>query len=103
MLLALGDHAGATLSSARLQHEVQDARRSTIRVLAEAVAARDPVLHRETSELAVHAGLLADELGLDQATRDVLICATLLRAVGCWRSRSAWFCGPGRSRPTSGC
>ena len=82
MLLALGDHAGATLSSARLQHEVQDARRSTIRVLAEAVAARDPVLHRETSELAVHAGLLADELGADQATRDVLICATLLRAVG---------------------
>jgi GGDEF domain-containing protein len=82
MLLALGDHAGATLSSARLQYEVQDARRSTIRVLAEAVAARDPVLHRETSELAVHAGLLADELGADQATRDVLICATLLRAVG---------------------
>jgi HD-GYP domain-containing protein (c-di-GMP phosphodiesterase class II) len=82
LLLALGDHAGAALQSTRLQHEVHEARRGAVRVLAEAVAARDPILHRETSELALHAGLLADELGADQQTRDVLICATLLRAVG---------------------
>jgi HD-GYP domain-containing protein (c-di-GMP phosphodiesterase class II) len=82
LLLALGDHAGASLQSGRLERELRDARRSTVRVLAEAVAARDPVLHRETSELAVHAGLLADELGLEQRGRDVMICATLLRAVG---------------------
>ena len=82
LLLALGDHAGAALQSTRLQHEVQEARQAAIRVLAEAVAARDPVLHRETSELALHAGLIADELGADQRTRDTLIVATLLRAVG---------------------
>jgi HD-GYP domain-containing protein (c-di-GMP phosphodiesterase class II) len=82
LLLALGDHAGVALQSGRLAHELRDARRAVVRVLAEAVAARDPVLHRETSELAIHAGLLGDELAIDHATRDVLICATLLRAVG---------------------
>ena len=45
-------------------------------------SARDPLLHRETCELAMHAGLLARDLGLDQRQRDVLVCATLLRAVG---------------------
>jgi GGDEF domain-containing protein len=30
----------------------------------------------------MHAGLLARDLGLDQRQRDVLVCATLLRAVG---------------------
>jgi HD-GYP domain-containing protein (c-di-GMP phosphodiesterase class II) len=82
LLLALGDHAGAALQHGRLQHELRDAHRSAVRVLTEAVAAQDPVLHRETGELAVHAGLLATELGLDERTRDVHITATLLRAVG---------------------
>jgi len=82
LLLALGDHAGAALHHGRLQHELRDAHRSAVRVLTEAVAAHDPVLHRETCELAVHAGLLAKELGLDERARDVLISATLLRAVG---------------------
>src|SRR5829696_2359397 len=82
LLLALGDHVGAALQHGRLQHELRDAQRSAIRVLAEAVAAHDPVFHRETGELAMHAGLLAGELAVDQRTRDILICATLLRAVG---------------------
>ena len=82
LLLALGDHAGAALQHGRLQHELRDAHRSSIRVLTEAVAAHDPVFHRETGELAMHAGLLAGELGLDDGARDVLICATLLRGVG---------------------
>ena len=82
LLLALGDHAGAALQHNRLQHELGDAHRSAIRVLCEAVAAHDPVLHRETGELAVHAGLLGQELELDARTRDALVCATLLRAVG---------------------
>ena len=82
LLLALGDHAGAALTHGRLQHDLRDAHRSAVRVLAEAVAAHDPVLHRETGELAVHAGLLAKELGVDRRARDVLVCATLLRTVG---------------------
>ena len=82
LLLALGDHAGAALHHGRLQHELHDAQRSCIRLLAEALAAHDPVLHRETGELARHAARLAKELGMDDAERDVLTCATLLRAVG---------------------
>ena len=82
LLLALGDHAGAALHHGRLQHELRDAHRSAVRVLTEAVAAHDPVLHGETAELAVRAGLLAGELGLDERTRDMLITATLLRSVG---------------------
>jgi HD-GYP domain-containing protein (c-di-GMP phosphodiesterase class II) len=82
LLLALGDHAGSALQSGRLQHELDDARLAAVRMLAEAVAAHDPVFHRETCELAVHAGLLAQDLGVDQRQRDVLVCATLLRAVG---------------------
>lgn len=82
LLLALGDHAGDALQHDRLQHELQDAHRSVLRVLTEAVAAHDPVLHRETTELAMHAGLLAKALGLDTRARDALILATLLRAVG---------------------
>jgi HD-GYP domain-containing protein (c-di-GMP phosphodiesterase class II) len=82
LLLALGDHAGSALQHGRLEHELEAAHQSTVRVLAEAVSAQDPVLHRETCELAVHAGLLAQDLGLDRRARDVLVCATLLRAVG---------------------
>jgi HD-GYP domain-containing protein (c-di-GMP phosphodiesterase class II)/GGDEF domain-containing protein len=82
LLLALGDHAGAALQHGRLQHELRDAHRSAVRVLTEALAAHDPVLHRETNELAIHAGLLAETLRLDERARDVLICATLLRGVG---------------------
>ena len=96
LLLALGDHAGAALHHGRLEHELRDAHRSAVRVLTEAVAAHDPVLHRETSELAVHAGLLAEELGFDERRRDVVITATLLRAVGCLALPTRqWLCaGP---------
>jgi GGDEF domain-containing protein len=82
LLLALGDHAGSALQHERLQHDLRDSHRAAVRLLAEAVAAHDPVLHRESGELAVHAGLLAQELGLDDHARDVVVCATLLRAVG---------------------
>jgi GGDEF domain-containing protein len=82
LLLALGDHAGAALHHGRLQHELHDAQRSSVRLLAEALAAHDPVLHNETGRLVLHAGMLAKELGMDEHERDVLACATLLRAVG---------------------
>ncbi|HWH93900.1 MAG TPA: HD domain-containing phosphohydrolase [Baekduia sp.] len=82
VLLALGDHAGAALQHGQLRHQVRDAHRASVRVLVEAVAAQDPVLHRESSRLAVLAIHLAHELGLDEGDRDVLVCAVLLRGVG---------------------
>jgi GGDEF domain-containing protein len=82
VLLALGNQAGAVLHHSRLNHDVSEAHRAVVRVLAEAVSARDPVLHRESLALSVLAARLAGDLGLDDHDRDVLVIATLLRAVG---------------------
>jgi HD-GYP domain-containing protein (c-di-GMP phosphodiesterase class II) len=82
VLLALGDQAGAALHHGQLRNEVRDAHRAAVRALVEAMSARDPERHRETTALAVHALTLARDLGFDDWRRDALICATLLRNVG---------------------
>ncbi len=82
VLLALGDHAGAALHHGQLHNELHESRRAIVRALSEAVAARDLELHRESTELTLHALALARELELDEHRRDALICATLLRHVG---------------------
>ena len=82
VLLALGDQAGATLHHGQLRNEVRDAHHGAVRALVEAISARDPERHRETTYLATRALTLARDLSLDDWQRDVLICATLLRNVG---------------------
>jgi len=82
VLLALGDHAGTALQHGRLRHQLQAANRAAVRILVEAVAARDPELHRESSRLAVLAVQLAHELGLASGEREVLVGSVLLRGVG---------------------
>jgi GGDEF domain-containing protein len=82
VLLALGDHAGAALHHGLVRQQLRDAHRSAVRILVEAMAAGDPVLHRESSRLVVFALHLARELALEEHDRDVLLCAVLLRAVG---------------------
>jgi HD-GYP domain-containing protein (c-di-GMP phosphodiesterase class II)/GGDEF domain-containing protein len=82
VLLALGDHASAALHHGRMRHELDDAQRAAIRVLIEAVASSEPVLHRESLRLVIHALHLATELELDHHEREVLVCAVLLRTVG---------------------
>jgi GGDEF domain-containing protein len=82
LLLALGDHAGTALQHGRLRNEVREAQRGTVRALAEATAAWDPLVHRESGRLAVLAGRLGSALGFDERETDVLVCATVLRAIG---------------------
>ena len=82
VLLALGDQAGAALHHGQLRNEVRDAHHGAVRALVEAMSARDPARHRETTHLATRALTLARDLSLDDWQRDVLICATLLRNVG---------------------
>ena len=82
VLLALGDHAGAALQHGMLHHQLESAQTGAIRTLAEAVSALDPLLHRETGRLVVHALHLARELDLDHRERDILVGVVLLRAVG---------------------
>src|SRR5918994_313226 len=99
VLLALGNHAGAALQQGRLGHDLRDAHRAVIRVLAEAVSARDPLLHRETVALAGLASGLAEDLGLDDHDREVLLIATLLRAVGYLPLPERLLLGPGPLTP----
>ena len=82
VLLALGDHAGAALHHGQLHNELHESRRAIVRALSEAVSARDLELHRESTQLTLHALALARDLELDEHRRDALICATLLRHVG---------------------
>jgi HD-GYP domain-containing protein (c-di-GMP phosphodiesterase class II) len=82
VLLALGDHASAALHHGGMRRELQDARRAAVRALVEAVAAREPLTQRESSRLIVYALHLARELEMDGHTRDVLVCAVLLRGIG---------------------
>jgi HD-GYP domain-containing protein (c-di-GMP phosphodiesterase class II)/Skp family chaperone for outer membrane proteins len=82
VLLALGDQAGAALHHGQLRNEVREAHHAAVRALVEAMSARAPEQHRETTGLAVHAVALARDLGFDDWQRDVLVCATLLRNVG---------------------
>jgi GGDEF domain-containing protein len=82
ILLALGNQAGSILHHGWVNQELRESHRAVVRVLAEAVAARDPVLHRESLALSVLASRIAGDLGLDEHDRDVLVIATLLRAVG---------------------
>jgi HD-GYP domain-containing protein (c-di-GMP phosphodiesterase class II) len=82
VLLALGDHAGAALHHGQLHNELNDARHAAVRTLLETMAARDLQLHQESTGLTLHALALARELELDSRSRDVLVCATLLRHIG---------------------
>jgi HD-GYP domain-containing protein (c-di-GMP phosphodiesterase class II) len=82
VLLALGNQAGAMIHHGRVNQDLREAHRAVVRVLAEAISARDPVLHRESLALSALASRLAGDLGLDEHDRDVLVTATLLRAAG---------------------
>jgi HD-GYP domain-containing protein (c-di-GMP phosphodiesterase class II) len=99
VLLALGNQAGAVLHHGRVNHDLREAHRAVVRVLAEAVSARDPVLHRESLALSVLARRLAGDLGLDEHDRDVLVTATLLRAVGYLPLPERLFLSPGALTP----
>jgi HD-GYP domain-containing protein (c-di-GMP phosphodiesterase class II) len=95
VLLALGNQAGAMIHHGRVNHDLREAHRAVVRVLAEAISARDPVLHRESLALSALASGLARDLGLDEHDRDVLVTATLLRAVGHLPLPERLFLSPG--------
>jgi HD-GYP domain-containing protein (c-di-GMP phosphodiesterase class II)/GGDEF domain-containing protein len=82
LLLALGDHAGATLHSDRLHYEAGEARRAAVNMLADAVQARDPQLQRSADQVVAHARALARRLELDPAEQESLVTAAMLRDAG---------------------
>ena len=82
VLLALGDQAGAALHNTRLHDELRRSYVSTIRVLAEAIQAKDPFLRGHCEEVADYVGAVAERLGLEPARREQLAIGSLLHDLG---------------------
>ena len=82
VLLALGDHAGAALHNGRLHDELRRSYVSTIRVLAEAIQAKDPFLRGHSEEVSDYVAAVGQRMGLDPARREQLAVGSLLHDLG---------------------
>jgi len=82
LLLALGDHASTALHTEQLKGAVSEAHRGTLRALAAALEARDPLLRREAGETAMLARLLCRRLELGAREQEVIASAALIHDVG---------------------
>ena len=82
VLLALGDHAGTALDNARLRGEVRGSYLATVRVLADAVEAKDRALRGHANEVTACVLAVADRVGVDPRDREDLTFAALLHDVG---------------------
>ena len=81
-LLALGDHAGAILQNHGLHQELRSAYVATVRLLAEAIQAKDPFLRGHSEEVSEYVDAVARALGVDSRRREELIFGSLLHDVG---------------------
>ncbi|MDQ3994807.1 MAG: HD domain-containing protein [Actinomycetota bacterium] len=82
VLLALGDHAGAVLHNQRLSHELRTSYVGTVRVLADAIEAKDRFLRGHAEEVAAYVAAVADRLGLESERREALVYSSLLHDIG---------------------
>jgi HD-GYP domain-containing protein (c-di-GMP phosphodiesterase class II) len=82
LLLALGDHAGAALQTQRLRNELNDTHRAAMRMLADTLEARDPLLRRQSGEAAMLARALCRRLGLEAREQELVATAMLVRDIG---------------------
>jgi diguanylate cyclase (GGDEF)-like protein len=82
VLLALGDHAGAVLDNNRLHGELRGAYLGTVRVLAEAIQAKDPFLRGHSEEVSGYVAAVAGRLGIEPRRREELVFGSLLHDVG---------------------
>jgi diguanylate cyclase (GGDEF)-like protein len=82
VLLSIGDHAGSALRSARLRGEARDAYLATVRMLADAIEAKDRVLRSHSDEVSVYVAAVADALGIGGRRREELVFGSLLHDIG---------------------
>jgi diguanylate cyclase (GGDEF)-like protein len=82
VLLSLGNQAGAVLKNGRLQGELRSSYLATVRVLGEALEAKDPFLRGHSEEVSGYVTAVADRLGLEPLRREQLLFASLLHDVG---------------------
>jgi diguanylate cyclase (GGDEF)-like protein len=82
VLLALGDHAGAVLETHRLHGRLRSSYLAIVRMLADAIEAKDPFVRARSDEVSACIEAVARRLELDGATQEQLVFAGLLRDVG---------------------
>ena len=82
VLLSLGNQAGAVLRNGRLQGELRSSYLATVRVLGEAIEAKDPFLRGHSEEVSGYVAAVADRLGIEPLRREQLLFASLLHDVG---------------------
>ncbi len=82
VLLSLGNQAGAVLKNGRLQGELRSSYLATVRVLGEALEAKDPFLRGHSEEVSGYVAAVADRLGVEPMRREQLLFASLLHDVG---------------------
>ncbi|HEY8582673.1 MAG TPA: HD domain-containing phosphohydrolase [Capillimicrobium sp.] len=99
VLLSLGDHAGAVLQNSHLQGRVRASYVATVRLLAEALQAKDPFLRGHSEEVAEHVTAVARRLELDPAQRERLTFASLLHDIGKIGISERILLKPGRLTP----
>ena len=81
-LLSVGEHAGVALENVSLRHELQGAYLTTVRVLADAMEAKDPYTQGHCDLVSRYASLTGERLGLSPHDRSVLYHAALLHDIG---------------------
>jgi diguanylate cyclase (GGDEF)-like protein len=82
VLLAIGDHAGAVLENQRLRGGIRGAYLETVRVLADAIQAKDPHLRGHSEEVVQYVAAVAGELGVEPGRREELVFGSLLHDLG---------------------
>src|SRR4051794_16970686 len=82
VLVALGDHAGAVLENGRLRGDLRTAYVSTVKLLAEAIEAKDPFLRGHSDQVSEYVAAVADRMGVERKRREELVFGSLLHDVG---------------------
>lgn len=82
VLLALGDHAGALLQNSRLRGDLRASYLATIRILANALEAKDPFLRGHSNDVSTYVASVAKHLDLTDRQREELVFASLLHDLG---------------------
>jgi diguanylate cyclase (GGDEF)-like protein len=99
VLLSLGDHAGTVLQNTELHGRLRSAFVATIRLLTEAIQAKDPFLRGHSEDVADYVDAVSRQLGIDDLEREQLSFASLLHDVGKIGISERILLKPGRLTP----
>ena len=101
MLLALGDHAGAVLENHQLHGRLRSAYLAIVRMLADAIEAKDPFVRARSDELSACVEAVARRLELDDTARERLCSPASCGTSASSASATGFFSRRVRSARTS--